>query len=715
MNNVFRFEELDDSIGLLTFDTPDKKVNTLARAVLQELATVVAELEQRSDLNGLLLRSGKPGQFIAGADLNELAALSFATKEQIGEAVAGGHEIFNRIGLLPFPTVALVDGNCMGGGTELILAMDHRLAADSSKTKIALPEVNIGLIPGWGGTQRMPRVVGIHHGIRLVCTGDAVSADEAKSIGLVFDAVPADQLIEEGIRLVRWSRSSGAWEKERARKNDSFSLSADELQFATAVAGGGILQKTKGQYPAPMAALKAIQLGINQPLEKGLQAEKEVASEVFGTPVSMNLVGVFFMNNVLARDRGVANRDIQPLPVKRVGVLGAGLMGGGIATAHARSGFFTGIVDVDGDRLQAGLQQARDIVASRIKIGRATPSDMEAMLSRLSTSTSHHSFRDCDVVIEAVPENEQLKTGMYQKFGDLLPKHCILASNTSTISITRMAESAPDPQRFVGMHFFYPVDRMKLVEVIRGEKTSDETVVTIVALAKQLRKVPIVVNDCPGFLVNRILLPYMGEAVQLFLEGASLDSIDRAAGKFGMPVGPMALHDMVGLDTACFAGKVMAKAFADRVVTSPILGELVAAGRLGQKTGAGFRKFVKRNKQVDDPELQPFLENNRVDNRTFSEEELQDRLFLPMLLEATRCLQESIVREPAHVDMGLILGIGFPAFRGGLLRWCDQQGADQLLKRLDQYQSLGKRFEPTELLLEQAKQNRLFYPVPKLK
>ncbi len=705
----FRFEELPSvsgSIGLLTFDVPDKKVNTLSQAVLIELARQVEVLEKRADLKGLLFRSGKPGQFIAGADLNELAALIDATREQCQRAIAAGHELFSRVSHLPFPTVALIDGNSMGGGTELILSMDYRIVSSSPATKIALPETKIGLIPGWGGTQRLPRLVGVHHAIDIICGGEPVSATKAVQIGLAFDAVPADKLIDVGTALIERVAASGEWQAERQRRSQPLGLSADEANFAFACAEGAIKGKMKGQYPAPLAALKAIKQGINRPLDEALAIEQEVVLEVTGTPISSNLISVFFMNNALARDPGFLPATATARDVKQVGVLGSGLMGAGIATAHARRGVPAVMVDVGQDRLADGMKRACKVIEDRIRINRATPQDMQDMLSRLSTSTSRSVFAEADVVVEAITENEALKTQAYRELAGLLRDDAILCSNTSTISITRMAEAAPHPERFVGMHFFYPVDRMELVEVIRGKQTDDATVATIVALAKQIGKTPIVMKDCPGFLVNRVLLPYMNEAVLLLQEGASMDDIDKVATKFGMPMGPITLSDLVGLDTAYYAGQVVSAAYADRAAPTLILGDLVKAGRLGNKSGAGFRKLNKKGKPEADPDFAPFLERHRQDNRTFTLDEITDRLFLPMLLEATRVLEEGIVAAPHHVDMGLILGIGFPPFRGGILHWCDTEGASQIEDRLAKYVVLGKRFAPTESI--QTK--RVFFP-----
>ncbi|HKI16901.1 MAG TPA: 3-hydroxyacyl-CoA dehydrogenase NAD-binding domain-containing protein, partial [Isosphaeraceae bacterium] len=548
MVNAFRIDELDGKIGLVTFDLPDKKVNTLSQGVLRELAALVAQLEQRTDLRGLLFQSGKPGQFVAGADLNELAALSFAKLEQVTGLMGYGHQLFNRISRLPFPTVALIDGGCLGGGTELVLTMDERLVSTAPHTQISLPEVQLGILPAWGGTQRLPRLIGMSAAIEMICAGDTLSAQKAVAVGFAFDAVPPEHLVDEGRRLIEILQQGGEWKQRRERLQQPLGLNADQANFAFAVAEGAIKAKTKGHYPAPLVALKAIREGSNQNLEDGLKAEQKAFGELYGSPIAANLIGIFFMKNRLARDPGVQDPAVKPRSVKSAGVLGAGFMGAGIAAAHARSGIRTPMVDVDDARLADGLKRASDVVLSRIKIGRAAPQDLANMLALLHTSTSTKIFADCDVLIEAVTENESVKKEVYRDLGAVIRDDAILASNTSTISITRMAQSAPHPERFVGMHFFNPVDRMELVEVIRGEQTNDETVATIVALARRIRKTPIVVKDCAGFLVNRVLFPYMNESLILLQDGASIDAVDRAATRFGMPMGPLILTDLVGLD-----------------------------------------------------------------------------------------------------------------------------------------------------------------------
>jgi 3-hydroxyacyl-CoA dehydrogenase/enoyl-CoA hydratase/3-hydroxybutyryl-CoA epimerase/3-hydroxyacyl-CoA dehydrogenase/enoyl-CoA hydratase/3-hydroxybutyryl-CoA epimerase/enoyl-CoA isomerase len=707
---VITLEELGGPIALVTWDDPGKKVNTISSAVMAELARLVERLSSRHELKGLLLRSGKAGQFVAGADLHELEQLPSMSPEQAEAKLLEGHRVFDLVCRLPFPTVVLIDGACMGGGTELALCFDERLVSDSAKTRVGLPEVTIGLIPAWGGSQRMPRCIGLPHAINMICSGEPLSPKRAVELGFAYDAVPQTNLVEEGCRMIERLRAGELWRRRRIERSWPLGLSEDQLQFTVGCAEGSIKARAKGQPTAALAALKAMRLGANLPLEEALAVEREVARELFSSKMSANLIGVFFMNTALARDRGVPGSAAEPRFVGRVGVVGAGLMGAGIATAHARAGLPVTMVDLSEERLRDGLSRARAVVEGRMAIGRAAPGDLAEMLCRLNTSTSTLSLDSCDVIIEAVTENESLKTGVYAGLAPVLAEKAIVASNTSTISITRLAAAVPHPERFAGMHFFYPVDRMQLVEVIRGKKTSDETVVTLVELARRLRKTPIVCNDCPGFLVNRILLPYMNEALLLLLEGATMDQVDDIATRFGFPMGPIALHDLVGLDTALYAGQVMLAAYSDRAVETPLLRKMVEAGRLGKKSGAGFRKFTgKKGLPVADAEAATIVESCRIDARRISAEEIERRLVLSMVVEATRVLEEQIVPAAMHVDMGLILGIGFPAHKGGLLKWCDNEGTGAILDALQPLAPLGKRFHPTELLTRLARTGQSFH------
>lgn len=706
---ALKLDFCSDGIAVITFDKPDAKANTLSLSVIEEFETVLSELKFRKDVNGLILRSGKPGMFIAGADLKELGSADPRQPEIIRGLIQRGLGIPAAIESLPFPTAALIDGPCLGGGLEVALGFDLRLAGTHPKVEIGLPEVKIGLIPGWGGTQRLTRLIGPSQAAELICSGEPVRAARAKELGIVFDVVASEQLENEARRLLDDLRASGAWRHDRVRRRQPVGLTDDQKQFTFAVARAVVLEKTKGQLPAPLAALEAIEKGCNRPLEEGLVFETEAMIPLVGSPISKALIAVFFMNQKVAKDPGVADTTIQPRKVTRVGVLGAGIMGSGIAAAHVRKGIPTIVLDSNPQALERGLTNIAASFKSLADRGRMKNEDLMAALARLGTAASLSSLADCDVVIEAIVENESAKTELFRQLEPLLRPDAILASNTSTISISRMAQVLQRPERFAGMHFFNPVDRMPLVEVIRGESTSDQTVATLVALSKQIGKTPIVVKDGPGFLVNRILFPYMNEALVLLEEGADLRAIDQAATAFGMPMGPITLYDVVGLDTALYAGRVVQAAFPERTVISNLLDELVAMGRLGQKSGAGFYKYSKGLKGEDDPSLVAILAKHRRQTKTFSTDELQQRLFLPMVTEACRVLAERIVRDPVDLDMGLILGIGFPAWKGGLLRWADATGLDTIVSWLKQYESLGPRYQVSPELQQMAEAGRTFH------
>lgn len=707
--NALRLELAEGSVGVVTFDQPNSRANTLGQAVLGEFEQLLAVLEKRSDLRGLVLRSGKPGMFIAGADLREMGSRE-GGPEQTRKVIQRGHDIIGRFERVPYPTLAAIVGSCMGGGLEVSLGCDYRVAGTHPKTDLGLVETKIGLIPGWGGTQRLSRLIGPALAAELICPGESVNAQRAFQLGIVNDVAPSERLLGEALRWLQWSHESGDWKKVRERKRQPVGLTEDEQSFIFAVARAQVMAKTKGQLPAPLAALTAIEKGCNLTLEDGLKAEMEAFMTVAGGPVNRNLIAVFFMTQRLQKDPGVADASVKPKPVEKVGVLGAGIMGAGIAGAHVRRGIPVAMLDTTPGALEKGIANITKVAQSRIEIGRMTQADMVASLGRLSTTAVLNTMADRDVVIEAVVENEEVKTKVYRDLQPVLKPDAILASNTSTISITRMAKAVAKPENFAGMHFFNPVDRMQLVEVIRGERTSDTTVVTLVALAKAIGKTPIVVRDCPGFLVNRILIPYMNETLVMLEEGASPRELDKAANAFGMPMGPVTLHDVVGLDTALYAGSVVAAAFSDRATKPRIIGELVKAGRLGQKSGAGFFSYAKGPRGADDPALGAILEKVRSGSRSFTQEEITDRMFLPMVVEASRVLDEGIVREPADVDMGLILGIGFPAFRGGLLRWADSLGLPKVLDKLKPYEKLGPRFQPTQQMRKLAAEGKGFYP-----
>jgi 3-hydroxyacyl-CoA dehydrogenase/enoyl-CoA hydratase/3-hydroxybutyryl-CoA epimerase/3-hydroxyacyl-CoA dehydrogenase/enoyl-CoA hydratase/3-hydroxybutyryl-CoA epimerase/enoyl-CoA isomerase len=678
--------------------------------VLEELSAHLDALEKRSDLAGLVIRSGKEHSFIAGADLREFAASLDAPKEEVVKLCRAGHALFGRLSKCPFVTVAAIDGVCLGGGAELAVWCDRRVAADHPKTEIGFPEVKLGLFPGWGGCSRMPRMVGLANAVEMITSGESIGPREAYKMGLVSDVVPAERLLDAAVNLIRSEQQTKKYLEDRRRWSGPIEVNETELGFLAATASAVIRQQTKGQYPA--AALEVMLETAAEDLETTLQREAEGMAKLFGSPVNASLINVFFLDQRNKKDKGVDRADVSPREVQQVGVIGAGIMGGGIAAGNMRRGIPVVLTDALPEALARGTQKVLEEASFNRETKGPDAAKAIELAPLLNVSRADEEFAVCDLVIEAVVERMDIKKKVYARLEPLLPEGAILASNTSTIPITKLAEGLKRPEQFCGIHFFNPVRRMKLVEVIRGDKTNDETVVTAVAYAKRIGKSPIVVKDGPGFLVNRLLFPYMNEALELLVEGASVDDVERAAKRFGMPMGPITLFDMVGLDTALYAGGVMRDAFPDRFTDNPLLAELVKQGRLGQKSGAGFFSHqAKKREPQPDPAFGTLLEQHRRGQKKFSQDELQNRLFLPMLLEATRVLEANLVRDARDVDLSLIYGIGFPPFRGGLMFWADTVGAAKIVEMLKPFEGLGQRYQPTRLLLEAAKMNKRFYDV----
>lgn len=696
-------------VALLTFDNPEKSANVLSRSVLDELSKYLDVLEKRTDVAGLVIQSGKPGTFIAGADLREFVASLDVDKSQVTEMCRRGQILFGRLLKCSFVTVCAIDGICVGGGAELACWCDRRVASSNPKTEIGFPEVKIGLFPGWGGTVRAPRLIGLANAVEMISSGDSVDVESAYKMGLVSDVVAADKLLESAIRMVRIEQKTGDFRQDRERLVGPINIPETELGFLGVTAAAFIKQQTKGQYPAPEAALEIMLEAATQDAESALQLEANGMARLFGSPVNRALLNVFFLTDRNKKDAGVSAK-IQPRAVNRVGVIGAGIMGSGIAAANLKRDVSVVLTDAAPEALSKGQRAVLEEVAYDRKKRGPDPEKLAKALPMLTSTQNDRDLATCDVVIEAVVENADIKRKIFQRIESELKADAILASNTSTIPISGLAQTLKRPEQFCGIHFFNPVRRMKLVEVIRGKKTSDETVATAVAYTKRIGKMPIVVNDGPGFLVNRLLFPYMQESLELLSEGAEIKQIERAAKTFGMPLGPIELYDMVGLDTALYAGRVMWEAFPTRITASPILPAMVKAGRLGQKNGSGFFSYKnKKQRPEPDPTLNDLINTYTRNPRAFTQEELTTRLFLPMLLEATRALQDGIVRDPRDIDLGLIFGLGFPPFRGGLMFWADTLGAAKIIEMLKPFASLGERMQPTPLLLEMAQTGRKFY------
>ncbi len=700
---------LEPDIAALTFDQPDKSANVLSTRVLDELESHLDALDQQQDLAGLVIRSGKPGMFMAGADVREFIQGMDAPREKVIELSRHGHRLFGRLSAGNSVTVAAVDGVCMGGGAELALWCDARVMSNK-RTQFGFPEVKLGIYPGWGGTARLPRVIGLPNAIELIAGGDPIDGTKAVQMGLASNVVDADRLDEEAIREIRAQHSTGEFRRNRQRWARPITLSEVETAFLAATAAAYIQQQTKGHYPAPMAALEVMLNAQSVDIEQACQLEAEGFAELFGTPVNRALVNVFFLTDRNKKDKGVDAADVEPKKVTRVGVVGAGIMGQGIAAANVKRKLPTTMTDMSPDALGAGVQKVLEEVSYNKTLRGLDVKRSVEFAPLINGTLSDAEYASSDLVIEAILENLEAKKELYARMEPQLRDDAVLASNTSTIPIHKLAADLQRPERFVGIHFFNPVRKMPLVEVIRGAETDDQTVATAVRYAKGLGKSPIVVKDGPGFLVNRLLLPYMNESLELVLAGAEIADVDRAAKRFGMPMGPITLFDVVGIDTAVHAGKVMYEAFPDRVVASELLTAFYKAGRLGQKSGAGFFAYDgKSQRGRPDPAADALIKERRRGAETFSVEQITDRLFLPMIVEATRVLEDGLVRDVRDVDLGLIFGIGFPPFRGGLLFWADTLGARSVLEKLKSYASLGKRYEPTDRLRDMAGKNGKFY------
>lgn len=700
----------DSDIAVLTLEDPRGSANVLSRAVLEELEKHLNALEVRKDLAGLVIRSGKPGVFIVGADIREFLASIDAPSAQIVEMCNRGRQLFQRLSKMPFVTVTAIEGQCVGGGAELSLWCDRRVMSSDSKAMFGFPEVKLGLLPGWGGTVRAPRILGLSNAIELITSGESIDAKAADLLGLISDLVPSAKLLPAAIAVIRAEQKSGEWKRDRLEWDQPIDISDTELGFLGATASAMIQGQTGGQYPAPAAALELMlgTAGVDANAA-GLEEAKGMAA-LFGTPVNRALINVFFLTDRNKKDTGIERRDVTPKPIKSVAVIGAGIMGQGISAAALKRNLGVVLNDAVPAALSKGVQQILEEVAYDKEKRQTDAQKAVRYAGMINPATVDAEMAPCDLVIEAIIENPEAKKQLYARLESQLSPSAILASNTSTIPITKLAEGLQRPERFCGIHFFNPVRKMPLVEVIRGAKTSDETVATAVAFAKYIGKSPIVVNDGPGFLVNRLLGPYMNEALELLADGAEIKNIERAAKEFGMPMGPITLYDVVGLDTALYAGRVMQEAFPDRTSASPLLAAMVKAGRLGQKSGAGFFVYKDRGgRGAPDPAAAEIIKSCVRKQEKFTSEQIIGRLFLPMVLEATRILQAKIVRDPRDVDLGLIFGTGFPPFKGGLLFWADTLGPAKIVEMLKPLEGLGPRAVPTPMLLEMAKTGRKFY------
>lgn len=709
---VFRVEMKGRGIAHLVMDHPGRKVNVLDAEAITDLERALGELEGQSSLRGVVLVSGKRGSFIAGADIAAIGALT--DREQVLALIRRAHGAFNRLAALACPTVAAIDGVCLGGGTELALACDSRLASEEPRTQIGLPEVLLGIFPGFGGSQRLPRLVGLAAALDLILTGRALDARRAERMGLVARAVPAAWLIERAEEHVETLAARPVRRRRDAYRPKSLGAwFVDRTPFGQAIALGKARAMTKartaGHYPAPIAAIDVLERTQRLPLEAGLAIEASRVSDLVVGPVCKNLVRIFELSERAKKDAVVADATVEPRPIRSMMLVGAGVMGGGIAELTSRFGIEVRVRDLKPEALTKALQTASGLIAERTRRrpGADAARDGTQQMARIHPTLELTGVGRADFGIEAVVEDLDVKRRVFAELEVRLGDAAILATNTSSLSVDRLAEGLARPERLCGFHLFNPVHRMPLVEVVRGSRTSDQTLVSAVALARRLGKTPVVVSDSPGFVVNRILMPYLSEAMALLTEGYRITDIDAAMREFGMPMGPFEVLDEVGLDVAHKVASVLSRAFPQRAAASGPLEAMLADGRLGRKNGTGFYRHRGRQRRPD-PGLRRLLGLTRA-QRAATRELLSQRMVLAMINEAARCLEEKVVGDAGMLDLAMIFGAGFPPLRGGVLRHADTIGLSKVEARLIALRAeKGDRFQPAALLSRLAAEGGTF-------
>lgn len=711
-------ESLGDGIFELQFDLEGGSVNKLGEETLAELHEAVRLLQDRTDLKGLMITSAKE-TFIVGADINMFHGVFGRPDEDIIAMNMEVNTTFSALEDLPCPTVAVINGLALGGGFELCLSADYRVMAEEAK--VGLPEVKLGLFPGWGGTVRLPRLIGPDNAFEWICAGTEKKAKDALFEGAVDVVVPADKLREAALDLLTQSnlvREDGTTTRldylsKRAEKQQPLKLGQLDSLMVFETAKGFVASKAGPHYPAPVAAIKAVQKHAAMGRDKALEIEAKGFVKVAKTNVCRNLVGLF-QNDQHIKKTAAA---LAPMAskVKQAAVLGAGIMGGGIAYQSASRKIPILMKDITEEALQLGLDEASKLLTKRVDQGRMTTSEMAAVLGRIRPTQTYGDFKDVDLVVEAVVENPAIKANVLAELEQAVKEDTVLTSNTSTISISSLAEGLERPENFCGMHFFNPVHRMPLVEVIRGEKSNEYAIATTVAYANAMGKKPIVVNDCPGFLVNRVLFPYFAGFTKLLEDGIDFQRIDKVMEKFGWPMGPAYLLDVVGMDTAVHAQQVMAEGYPDRMASDSkgAIEVLVDAARLGQKNSRGFYNYEPdrkgRPRKSMAPEVAELITPLVKRSLELTDEQIIERMMTPLCIETVRCLEEDIVSSAAEADMGLIYGIGFPPFRGGALRYIDDIGVENFCQQTEAYSELGSLYHPTDGMKAMAAENKCFY------
>ncbi|EKM31618.1 fatty oxidation complex, alpha subunit FadJ [Vibrio harveyi] len=691
----------EQNIAWLAIDVPNEKMNTLQAAFADEMKEIFAQLKDTSGVKGVIIHSLKPDNFVAGADVRMLEACTTASE---AEALAKqGQELFQQLSDLPYPVVAAIHGPCLGGGLELALACDYRVCTDSDKTRLGLPEVQLGLLPGSGGTQRLPRLIGLLPSLDLILTGKQLRAKKAKKLGVVDACVPEMILLDVAKQLIEKGKNKG--KKKQSTKEKLMSGSGLGRKFVFEQAAKKTNEKTRGNYPATVAILEVIQHGLEKGFAQGQELEAKRFGELVMSSESKALRSIFFATTEMKKENGA---EAEPAAVNRVGVLGGGLMGAGIShVSVAKAKVPVRIKDVSNDGVLNALNYNYKLFEKQRKRRIISKAGLQSKMLQLSGGVDFTSFNHIDVVIEAVFEDLDLKQTMVADIEANAKPETIFATNTSSLPIHKIAEKAERPENIVGLHYFSPVEKMPLVEVIPHETTSEETISTVVALAKKQGKTPIVVKDKAGFYVNRILAPYMNEAAHILLANEPIEQLDGALLDFGFPVGPITLLDEVGVDIGAKIMPILVNELGERFKGPDVFDTLLNDGRKGRKSGKGFYTYKGKKKEVD-KSVYKLL--NLTPESKLSDNDIALRCVLPMLNEAVRCLDDGIIRSPRDGDIGAIFGIGFPPFLGGPFRYMDQFGLKELVEKMNEFASkYGDRYAPCDGLLTRAGEGRNFY------
>ncbi|ELV8723533.1 fatty acid oxidation complex subunit alpha FadJ [Vibrio harveyi] len=691
----------EQNIAWLAIDVPNEKMNTLQAAFADEMKEIFAQLKDTSGVKGMIIHSLKPDNFVAGADVRMLEACTTANE---AEALAKqGQELFQQLSDLPYPVVAAIHGPCLGGGLELALACDYRVCTDSDKTRLGLPEVQLGLLPGSGGTQRLPRLIGLLPSLDLILTGKQLRAKKAKKLGVVDACVPETILLDVAKQLIEKGKNKG--KKKQSTKEKLMSGSGLGRKFVFEQAAKKTNEKTRGNYPATVAILEVIQHGLEKGFAQGQELEAKRFGELVMSSESKALRSIFFATTEMKKENGA---EAEPAAVNRVGVLGGGLMGAGIShVSVAKAKVPVRIKDVSNDGVLNALNYNYKLFEKQRKRRIISKARLQSKMLQLSGGVDFTSFNHIDVVIEAVFEDLDLKQTMVADIEANAKPETIFATNTSSLPIHKIAEKAERPENIVGLHYFSPVEKMPLVEVIPHETTSEETISTVVALAKKQGKTPIVVKDKAGFYVNRILAPYMNEAAHILLANEPIEQLDGALLDFGFPVGPITLLDEVGVDIGAKIMPILVNELGERFKGPDVFDTLLNDGRKGRKSGKGFYTYKGKKKEVD-KSVYKLL--NLTPESKLSDNDIALRCVLPMLNEAVRCLDDGIIRSPRDGDIGAIFGIGFPPFLGGPFRYMDQFGLKELVEKMNEFASkYGDRYAPCDGLLTRAGEGRNFY------